>query len=68
MIRGEMENNAAGSEQPRHQPRRRSHRKSSKALYERRRRWKNIGLWVLACAVGGMIVAIIAVFAGRAAG
>jgi hypothetical protein len=45
-------------------PRRRRHKKSSKEIYERRRRWKAIGLWLLLGLLGVVLVAAIAVFAG----
>jgi hypothetical protein len=46
--------------------RRRSHKKSSKELYETRRRWKAIGLWLLLGLIGIVFVALIAVYAGSA--
>lgn len=60
-----MENSLAeiGHPQPH---RRRRHRKSRKELYQQRRRWKNIGFWVLVGVIGAAIVAGIAVFAGSA--
>jgi len=47
---------------------RRSHKKSSKQVYQQRRRLKKIGLWLLAGLVGGVIVAGIAVMAGGSPG
>jgi hypothetical protein len=57
-----MENGLAEVAQS--QPRRRRHRKSSKESYQRRRRWKSIGFWVLLCVIGAAIVTGIAVYAG----
>ena len=45
-------------------PRRRRSHKSSKQRYETRRRWKNIGWWLLLGLIGIVFVAMIAVFAG----
>jgi hypothetical protein len=47
---------------------RRSNRKSSKTVYERRRRLKMIGLWLLIGLIGGIVVAGIAVMAGGSSG
>lgn len=46
--------------------RRRSHKKSSKEVYETRRRWKAIGWWLLLGLIGVVFVAVIAVYAGGA--
>jgi hypothetical protein len=62
-----MENGVSNGGHSQPAGRRRSRRKSSKAVYEQRRRWKNIGLWVLACLIGGLIVTLIAIYAGGAA-
>lgn len=48
--------------------RRRSHKKSSKELYQQRRRLKSIGIWLLTGAVGVLLVTAIAIFAGGASG
>jgi hypothetical protein len=45
--------------------RRRRRRKSSKELFERRRRWRRMALWLAAGHLAGVLVAVIAVFAGR---
>ena len=45
---------------------RRSHKKSSKELYEMRRRWKAIFFWLLLGLIGIVVVALIAVYAGGA--
>jgi len=50
-------------EQPRR--RRRSHRKSSKAAHERKRRLKNWGFWLVYGAVGVIIATAIAIMAGQ---
>jgi hypothetical protein len=45
--------------------RRRSHRKSSKAAYERRRRMKSIALWLVLGAIGVIGITAIAILAGQ---
>lgn len=50
-------------EEPRR--RRRSRRKSSKEIYERRRRLKNLGFWLVYGAVGATIAIAIAILAGQ---
>jgi hypothetical protein len=52
------------AEEPRR--RRRSHKKSSKATFQRRRRIKQIGFWLVGGLVGGLIVTGIAILAGGA--
>jgi hypothetical protein len=46
------------------QRRRRSSRKSSKEIYELKRRWKAIAFWLFLGLIGVIVVAAIAVFAG----
>jgi hypothetical protein len=46
--------------------RRRSSKKSSKERYETRRKWRNIGWWLLLGLIGIVFVALIAVYAGSA--
>ena len=48
--------------------RRRSHKKSSKELYELRRRWKSIIFWLVLSLIGVAVVAAIAVLAGGGVG
>jgi hypothetical protein len=61
-----MENSLAEREQSQHRKRRRSPRKSGKQLYERRKKLKNIGWWVLIGVIGVVAVAGISVLAGNA--
>jgi len=48
--------------------RRRSHKKSSKAIYERNRRYKRLGLMLLFGAIGVALVAGLAVLSGGGIG
>jgi hypothetical protein len=58
-----MENILVEDAQPRSRKRRRQ-KKSSKELYELRRRWKAIAWWLVLSLLGIVLVAAIAVFAG----
>jgi hypothetical protein len=60
-----MENTLAEGAPKPHRRRRRSHGKSSKTKHDQRKRLKRIGLWLLIGLIGGIIVAGIAVIAGR---
>jgi hypothetical protein len=63
-----MENTLAEETQNPPRRRRRTHRKSAKTSYQQRRRWKTIGMWLLAGLIGGVAVAAIAIMAGQSSG
>jgi len=63
-----MENSLAEVAQTQNRRRHRSRRKSSKEAWQQRRRWKNIGLWVLIGAIGAAVVAVISIYAGSVSG
>jgi uncharacterized protein involved in exopolysaccharide biosynthesis len=58
-------NESAERSEDRQPGKRRRRRRSAKELYEKRRRWKKVAAWLIVGLVAGILVAVLAVFAGR---